>query len=472
MPAPKVNPDIQRAIYNASSSQEITDIMTFRMNEILHSSLFGKAMKRCSQLEKHRDSVKHIKRIMDMMLHQKDTAALAIDDVIEFSIFFSCMAQLDKPDICERYFAAMIHEHALTPNLFIFAALVKSCRAQGLHELADKYWSRMRRRFRLSPNSVVCTEMLAVYAKAHQMKKAKRLFAKHADLADMQMLSAYLSVFARVGDIDGMKRVLAKIQQKGFALDASMCADVMSGYLNAKQPAESLRVFADMKKQRIRPNRTVLGLKCLCLCYLLQHRRSTLSSEALAAHYREIERVVFGEFARHGFECGHAEYELWLRASVCFHRHSKLSNPLRAVAILEGLLAAQRLVITDSNAKGAIDLHRFSPVTAQLVLRYVLGVKLRAYADVSEEREAAADETALRIIVGQGKHRSGRHRKQGNLKRLVAEELRSLEPPVESEESATNKGVLVVKRKELEPYLANQEMNDAEQWLRRLRDGD
>ena len=433
---------IQDAIYSASSPREIADIFHFKMNDIHHSSIYGKAMKQMASLRSRDpdETVKQIKSVMDILLHQHDISVLSIESVIEFNIFFQAMIKFDKPDLCQSYFDEMVNHYKLqlTPNSYVFASMIKSCRSQGNYQQAEWYWDIMTKKYNLIPNTVICTEMMSVYYKAHQKEKAITFFNKYgSEIADKQMMSSYLSVFTRTGDVNGMQNVLEMMRAKGFQFDSAIFADVMTGYFNAKQPQRCLEVFDELISSGIcYPNREVLGLKCLALCYMLQTDRS-LSSDRKQEIYAEIKDVIERKYPFYGIVCQHQEYELLLRATILLNEGG---DQTPSIKVLEGMLKRKQLFIADRS--GAIDLHRYFPITAVFILRYVLFHKL----DTVLQRNM----DSLSIIVGKGKHRSGAENRKGNLKRLIVKELMSFDPPIQCHNHPTNEGMIVIDRQYLE----------------------
>eukprot|EP01083_Nonionella_stella_P007363 21308_1 len=441
--APNVNKSIQKAIYNARSTTEISTICQQKQNEIYHSSIYGKAMKQCSTRgaqnnSRHNQTVDDIVKIMDVMLRQN-----IMTDVIEFNLFFDLMVQYDKPLLCRTYFKLMIEKHKLSPNVIIFCTLIKSTRAQCKYKLAEEYWNAMRNTYKITPNSIVCTEMISVYSVCHKPHDAINIFKKYENLADQQMMSALLSAFARVGDVKQMENILEMMQEQGVAYDASVYADIMNRHLNAQSPIKCIEICDDlMAKKQIKLNRTVLGLKGLALCQLLEQYDDAWdrSKEDI---YDEINDLFDNTFPDYCIQCEFEEYELLLRANILFYRDR---DRMKMVQMMEQIVHEKLNVFIKTNV---IDLHRFSPLAARFVLAYVIGFK--------------CSET-VSIIVGKGNHGKGESNKKQNLGKLVISELLAYDPPIRCHVEPTNKGRLLIDKEQLMPYVVN-ENNYATKWL-------
>ncbi len=93
-----------------------------------------------------------------------------------------------------------------------------SVRKQGLHKYAEMYLQIMKDKFEMQPCVVTYTEMLCCYAKSFQKEKAMQLFAEYQQRSNglaqknETIYGAYLNVFGRLGDIEGMERVINEME--------------------------------------------------------------------------------------------------------------------------------------------------------------------------------------------------------------------------------------------------------------------
>merc|ERR1711972_729845 len=88
----------------------------------------------------------------------------------------------------------------------------------------------------------------------------------------------------------------------------------------------------------------------------------------------------------------------------------------------------------------AFDVHGFHPATAQFLLRYVIGWRLRELLGRMDEANDFV------IIVGRGKH-SG---KGGVLRQCILDELASLEPPIVCKKNSKDDGTLLIDKAQFE----------------------
>ena len=430
---------IHRLINDAASSKEIVGTIRDRMDQITHGSVYGLAMNKCSKTYKDYHSMQ---QVMDILLSPKNTTTRI--ERIAFNIFLNQISHCDVPRISVKYFSKMINEHHITPDLFTFSSLIKSCRLQKKYALAHKYLKLMRRTFRIEPNEFIFNEMLAIHSKSQNVSKAKRLFKEYLigfeGNYNIITFNAYLSVFCSAGDIDGITKCLKLMNEHGMNPDMITFTHLMSGYNAAKKPKKCLKIFDKIiEDKQWKPSSAQLFYKSVALCLLLKNEKNYKIQKEL---YAQIESVVFSEFERYGLTKNALIGKVLFEAAIYLHHNV---DPLQIVSVFESLLQQKLIGFMHKNGID-IDLHCFVPLQAQFILRYVFGLKINELL-IGEE---------VCIITGIGKHASSEENK-GKLREFVVNELLSYEPPIRCTVHKNNPGRLLLNNSDVRHYRKNKQ---------------
>lgn len=449
--APDVNADIHSLLDRSDNSSQVTNIIRSHLNEIEHCSVFGKAMMKCDKL---RDWVA-VQKIMDMMLN----ASSVIPSAIQFNIFMNSMARSDSPGQCVKYFKIMVDDLKIPPRIYDINVLLKSFRRQGRTKDAEWAWRSMRSRYKLDPTHYTFSEMISVYAFAHEKKKASKLFHEYLNLVDKQQVlldqatfGSFFNVFSRSGDIEGMEMVSDLMKKHDLTSDIVCESDKMRGYYVDRQHQKSLDVCTEWTEKGNTPSMAMMQLKCCALSGLM---RMTESNDEKQNIYWRIWKTIYEELPSYGLYMDYKIVETQLDGLIflCAHQDPRIIVSEFEEMVQKGHIGYQSF--DDETQQTVVDLHCFQPWTAQFVIRYVIGIKLR---------DTLSSDGRLRVIVGTGKHREGKGRNKAKLRDFIVKELSSWDPPVAAHSPQTNRGKLVIEKKDLEPYLQS-ERNYARQKL-------
>eukprot|EP01083_Nonionella_stella_P087689 243994_1 len=264
---------------------------------IEHTSIFGKAMQKCDSLRDWQSAHEIMKLLLASQLHP---------DVIVFTIFFNGMAHYDSPDLTTKYFNVMVDEYGIMPDVACLNTIIKSFRLQGKVKQAERFWHMMNHKYHLEPDELSYTEMISVYAKRHDKEKGEQLFNEYLDKVQKQSLKheqpvygAYLNMFSRMGDIEGMMYANNLSQQVGFSTNVVILADIMRGYLVAKDEHGCLDAHEEWLSHGLAPSLTMMNLKCVALVHKIG--RSKAPFEDRYPIYLELKDTIHKQLTYYGF---------------------------------------------------------------------------------------------------------------------------------------------------------------------------
>eukprot|EP01083_Nonionella_stella_P082508 227732_1 len=448
---PGINLDIKAYIETSNSSKDILSMIEQNVNIIEHASIFGKAMKKCDNLR----GWQSVHQIMKLLL-----SSTLQPQRIQFNVFFNSMAHSDSPELTIKYFDVMVNEYSIQPDVVCFSSIIKSFRFQGKSKLAEKFWRMMHDKYHLQPDEWLYTEMISVYAKCHEIEKGTKLFNEYLDKVARQVLKhekpvygAYLNMFSRMGNIDGMMHANKLILDAGFPSDVVTITDVMRGYLAARDEDGCLDVLQEWLSFDYPPALPMMHLKCVALTHKIQ--KSNASFEDKYAMYVELKDTIYKELKHYGFPMDALIAKTELDGAIFLYR---FHDPEHIIDVF--LSMVQKGVIEykvyDTYSKSyIIDFHVFHPWQVQFIVRYLIGFELEKLLKILIDDK-------LLIVVGVGKHTEGRNNQKGKLKEFLKTELQSWDPPIRCHENKI-RGRVHIHKSDLLPYL--QENNYAKKLL-------
>eukprot|EP01084_Bolivina_argentea_P014932 27931_1 len=431
-----VNDDVKSHLNNCSNGKQVLSVIKSHQNQINHSSLYGKAIQLCTKWNDF-DSA-----IQVMKLFESSPVKLKADQII-FNIFFDCMAHADLPELASKYFDIMLNKYKLSPNNITFSCLIKGCRRQSKHHEATKYWCLMKQ-FNIIPQKQQYTEMLSVYSKAKQEELAENIFQEYLAQVESKQLpiniptfAAYLNVFSRSGNIEGLHRTLPILIDYGICSNGTIASDIMRTYVVARNEIKALEYFDSYISNGNEPTVSMMYLKCVALSLTLIHSEFIqYEFETKYELYTEIVNTIWQQMKQYQMKIDPLFIRCQLSAAIGLYHNV---NPAQIVDIFHSLLKTG--YIGYKGKKGMeIDLHLCQLLDAQFILRYVIGYKLN---------ELLKTQRNLHLVVGSGKHGSG------TLRGFVITELLSYDPPIAAKPHEWDKAVLVVSLKDLQSYLKN-----------------
>ena len=127
-----VNADIRQQIHDCHNANQILRIIKDNINQIEKVSIFGFAMKKCTNLRQYQN----VHQIMSLLLKSK-----VQPDIAAFAIAMDAAAKGDDPQKCLKYFEIMIRDYGINPNKIILGTVIKSFLSQAHHQSADKVWN-------------------------------------------------------------------------------------------------------------------------------------------------------------------------------------------------------------------------------------------------------------------------------------------------------------------------------------------
>eukprot|EP01084_Bolivina_argentea_P030200 55993_1 len=447
--APDINDSIRKDIGKTKSSSQVLNILLQNKETILHSSVYGKAIQKCDKLKDWHSVI----NIMDTLIHTQNFKP----SVVEFNIFFNSMAHANKEKFREqneKYFDIMINTFKLKPNIITFTTLIKGCRCIGTHHgvqsychLAEKYFNLMVNEYKISPTPPVYTEMITVYARSKQAiykAKSTELFVEYVKKMqakkikkDTWVFGAYLSLFTKVGDINGMKHVLSMMDDNKIPFDYAIYGDVLYGFIRAKRPRECLKKFNEFQQQlavkNLYPNNAMYHRQCSALANIIAVEKNELSFNEKFKIYKELKWVIYIHRLYR-----HPNMIICILSSIMALYHDR--NPSHIVKLFE-LFVGKGFLGYYGDARRdrciAIDLHWFPFLQKQFILRYFFGYKLLEY--------NVDDIDGLEIIIGS----------DDVSKRFVMEQLSGYDPAVVCTVDTMNGHILLVDKEQLIPYMTD-----------------
>eukprot|EP01083_Nonionella_stella_P146595 461284_1 len=445
-----------RSLLHQHEPHNIYGILKDHHNHINHPGTYALAMQKC----KKSSNWKAVHGIMKLCLHSNVQPHAEL-----FNIFIDCMARWDAPQLAIQYFNLMTHKYHLIPDVITFTSLIKSFRRQAKCKDGEWYWNIMLSQYNTQPNELTYAEMLSVYSRAHQKQNATALFDEYLQKVKrnelpktLPVFGAYLNVFSRCGDAEGMERVIQLIQQNAFELNNVIIADIMRGYLTARQYRKCIETLDEWIGDGHKPTLPMMMLKCVNLQFRIKCDDGISFGEKEKL-YLEIEDVIHCQLEQYGLAKDQYITVTQLSAAVLLYRQT---NPMKLVQIFESMLQQNHIGYEQYDAKNKntlIDLHCFNKWNAQFILRYVFGFKLKDILKTGDEK--------LYIICGKGKHTEGDGNNHGRLQQFIQDELSQWKPSIASRQDETNKGRLVIDRSELTAYL-EEDINCAKEKLMNL----
>eukprot|EP01083_Nonionella_stella_P299200 1015299_1 len=445
---------IKQLIDSTKSWADMQSILTSHVNAITHVSTYAYAMKSCNKRFPHTLTHSPIV-IMETMIHSSITPDTAL-----FGIFFNCLARANLPHKCMHYVQIMIDKYQLEPNIIIFNVLIKGCRYQSMYSLAQQYW-KMMHDYNVTPDEKSYTEMISVCARSHQQQHANELFAAYLNMVDKKKLtiqittfSAYLNVFCCLGDSDGMENVLQYFSKYELEYDTVVIGIIMDTYNNARNGRKALQIFDEfVDGERIKVNDILIKLKCVALRNMMTH--DALIKDSYVNKQSVYDRLVDTIFEYDVKGQNRRLYSIQLSAAITLYHDQ---DPMQIVRIFEEMVEKKHIGYLANDDK--IDLHLFSTITTQFILRYLIGFKAKDMVDMN----ASFDRIVL--ITGKGKGNEGEANLKHSLKAFIQKELLSYDPPirVSASKRQNDTGVWIMNKSELIPYM-NDDENYAKQKL-------
>eukprot|EP01084_Bolivina_argentea_P204135 348563_1 len=441
---------IQISLTQAKSSDEIFSIIQTHWNIIKYPSVYSIAIKQCIEF---RDWI-IIRRLMDLLIYS------AVEPTIfEFTQFFNAMALSHYPwQISDEYFKRMCNEYKIIPDKFIFSILIKGCRKECMYELAEDYWVTMIVKYNITPTSYLYTEMISVYAKSNQKRKAIKLFEQFSEKLknkqikfDVTTFHAYLTIFTQNGDINGMEQALILMKSFNISLNKLFVTEIMNGYIRGRKPKRAIDIFnavvgryISINDMDIKGKEPMLELKCIALCYIMKDDQNIWNNlEKKKSLYDEI-LMTMDRLMQYGHKANFSFYhaKTLLFAAIVMYSDN---NPMEIVTMFEDLVNGGYIMYEQS--ENEIDLYRFELIQVQFILRYVIG-------NIKDNNKD------LLFNVGMSKHNFSDTNNMLKLKQFVIKELLTYEPPIRCKKEKNNEGRLCVNKEELASYV-NDENNYA-----------
>ena len=434
-----LNRKISIEIAKASDGKSIIQILTDNQQDINHNAFYGKAMQKCGML-KDGDSLHRIFKLL--LSHPKIKP-----DLLSFNIFLNNMSLLDGSSYeCVKYLALMLNKYKIKPDVITFSAVIKCLRFHAEYEEAGKCWKIMTQQYELKPHNTLYCEMISVYSIQHQMESATEIFNDWLDRVNkgelepiIVVFNSYLNGFSRMGDMDGMQKVMKLITEYGLELDHSSMADVMRGCLRMNDHKGCLKVFQQCIDSGYRPNISMMALKCVALTKCIKDTDDYNEKQNI---YLRLLDTLNNQLTFYGLKIMPRIAITQLDAAIYLYE----SEPMKIVEVFESLV--ERKLIGYQNCEGHIDLHMYSLTQAKFILRYLFGFKLNEL--MKDDMEE------LIIVTGKGIHTPGDRGKRaigGRMRQFVMTELGSWSPLISCEICKENKGTVVIKRDSLLPYL-------------------
>eukprot|EP01083_Nonionella_stella_P300471 1025983_1 len=445
--APKVNLDIQKALRSATNSNQVLQLIRSNASEIADASIYGKAMLKCNKLRGHECTMSLWNDLLKSGLKL---------DVVQFTIFFNGLCAIDKPEIIQKHFKLMIQKYELQPTLLTISVLIKSCRRRGLHEVAGKYW-KLLEIYKIKPNEILYTEIISVYSKALQKDKAIKMFKEYQKTIRNKELkyhfptfAAYLTVFTRCGDLQGMHGVVEMIKTNGGYMNEIIYGDMMRGYITADEFEQTLETFDDMIRNEIKPTFTHLFLKIVALFRSMDRDKDILTKAEKIQLHKDIEYELNNELSFYGVKMNPLLANVYLGATLVAYYDV---DPMHIVKVFRRLCERKLMVYLRTNKDGtiSIDLSGFHFAEAQFIMRYILAFEIDQIVKRNQEKGCEI----VSVFVGSNAHVTVNNIKKNDLKCLVMNDLLNYDPRIQAVRSEEDEQRIDIHMDQLLTYVNN-----------------
>ncbi len=437
-----VNKDLKIVLDTCQNSQQIVSLIKRHENEIVHASIYGKAMQKCRKLRDFH-AVQHI---MELLLKRDDLEK----SVVEFSIYINSMALSEWSYRCIYYFKLMVSKYNIQPNEILFASLLKSFKTKIQWKEAEKVWDMMLNQFKVEPNEAAYSAMMAVYSASRQKEKANKLLTEYLEKhpnnkqGHVGIFGSYINLFSKLGDMKEMKKAMKLGTKHGLQITNELIASIMTCYYANGKYQRVVDVFNDWIDGGNTPNRHIFFLKCVALTHLIGSCKNGFDGKQRI--YNQLQDTLYGELNNYGVKLDQALARTQLNGAIfLYHNH----DPQEIVKVFERLCNKNLMgYLADPDKPELIDLHLLDFVDAQFILRYVFAYKLDEILKDGQDR--------LCIITGKGKHTwtEGKGTMQGSMYKFIAKELASWDPPIIVPDTSGS-GRIEVYKHQLDGYLNN-----------------
>eukprot|EP01083_Nonionella_stella_P102528 291718_1 len=146
---------------------------------------------------------------------------------------------IDNADSSKDILSMIKQNVKIIEHVSIFGKAMKKCDDlrdwESVHEIMKLLLSSD-----VQPHLIAFTiffnKMISIYAKCREIAKGTKLFNEYLGKVQKQILkhnkptySAYLNLFSRIGDIEGMERANNIMQEAGYDTDVIILSDIMRG---------------------------------------------------------------------------------------------------------------------------------------------------------------------------------------------------------------------------------------------------
>lgn len=445
------NTDIKIVLDTCQNSQQIVSLIKRKENEIIHASIYGKAMQKCRKL---RDFVA-VQHIMDLLLKRDDLEK----SIVEFSIYINSMSMTEFSHRCIYYLQIMIKKYNIKPNEILFASLLKSFRSKFEWKEAEKIWNLMINEYKIEANEAAYSAMMAIYSSSKQKNKATKLLKEYINKypnnkhGHQAIIGSYINLYCKLGDIKQIKKIIKLSTKKyGLKLTNELIASIMTCYYTNRKYYKIIKLYnkwINDKNNNNIPNRHLLFMKCVSLSHLI--RSCNHGFEEKQKIYHQLINTLYVDLNKYGIRLDQTFAKIHLNAAIFLYHNQ---NPQEIVKVFEQL-SNENLIgyLTNSQTLQIIDLHVFEFVTAQFILRYIFAYKLNKIFNDNCNR--------ICIITGKGKHTwtNDKGNEQLSLYKFIVKELSSWKPPLILP-NTSKLGRIYIHKHQLSEYLNNTDNNN------------
>eukprot|EP01083_Nonionella_stella_P291606 992149_1 len=299
----------------------------------------------------------------------------------QFNIFFNSMAHADRPELTIKYFDLMVNTYSIQPDIVCFSSILKSFRWQGKLKQAEQFWHLMHHKYHLEPDELLYTEMISICGKCHEIEKGTQLFNEYmgkalqrAEKPNKPFYGAYLNMFSRIGDIEGMIHANNLIHEAGFVTDIITIADIMRGYLIAKDEDGCLDVFQEWMSYEFKPSLPMMHLKCVALTHKIA--KSKASFKDRHAMFMELRDTIHKQLKYYGLNIDSLMLKTELEGAIVLYR---FDDPEKIIDVFRNIFQTGLIdykAYDIHSGRYIIDFHVFHPTQVQFIIRYLIGFEL------------------------------------------------------------------------------------------------
>lgn len=436
-PMNEVTTNLITKIKNAKKPLQILQLI--ESNSITDPKIYGISMKECLQLDIN--SYLYVRKIMDIAISNKNL------NTITFNIFFDIIGKMDRFGASVKYFDILLSLN-FKLDAILFGTLIKGCKNRSKHlSLAEKYFDYMIYKCKIEPNKHILSEMLLIYGKNQETKKATKLFKKYCinniHLLDEINWNNYLNVFSVKGDTKSMLKVFNLMKKYMNKNDIGIVTytNLMKGFINAKEYKECIKLYDVIINNGLQPNGSTYRM--LFGANLIGQNKDKINQEK---YHNNILIGIPNEMNKYKVEMDFKVWYSFLESYILKYGNNNINKVIKYFE--QNIHHFGYLSKCKFDGSYIIQLHGYIPKIARFVLKYVFCYRINEL-DIDKD---------LIICVGKGYHSFKDGETVGD---AIFDEINKWNPPIKGENMKNNEGRIIIEKEIVKKWL---KINKSSDW--------